>query len=92
MSTLIAWLTDHREWLGYLAGTLTTLSFVPQVLKTLRERRTDGISLEMYVLFYLGVALWTLYGLLMSSTPMIIANAITLLLAGAVLAMKVGSR
>lgn len=89
MSEWMQWMGAHREWLGYLAGALTTFSFLPQVWKTLRERHTEDISLAMYALFCAGVALWTLYGLLMQSPPMVIANAITLLLAGAVLVMKI---
>lgn len=92
MQPFTEYLIEHREWAGYLAGLLTTLSFLPQVLKTLRERRADGISLAMYAMFCAGVALWILYGVLMWSPPMIIANTITLLLAGAVLVMKLRSR
>lgn len=91
MSALMAILVEHREWAGYLAGALTTLSFLPQVLKTLRERHTKDISLAMYAMFCAGVALWTVYGVLMQSPPMIIANVITLVLAGAVLVMKIRS-
>jgi MtN3 and saliva related transmembrane protein len=83
------WLMEYREWIGYLAGALTTFSFLPQVLKTLRERHTKGISLAMYAMFCTGVALWTLYGLLMASPPVFFTNAITLALASAILVMKI---
>ena len=76
------------EIIGYVAAVLTTGSFVPQVLKVARERQTKGISLGMYVLFTLGVALWLVYGLLIGSAPVAAANAVALLLAGAVLVMK----
>ena len=76
------------EVLGFLAAVLTTASFVPQVIKIVRERQTQGISLGMYVLFTLGVGLWLVYGVLIGSAPVTIANAIALVLAGTVLVMK----
>ena len=77
------------EAIGLLAATLTTASFVPQTIKVLRERQTAGISLGMYVLFSSGVACWLLYGLMIGSLPVTLANTVTLLLAGTVLAMKI---
>lgn len=76
------------DWIGSSAATLTTLSFVPQVWQVWRTRHTHDISLSMYATFTCGIALWLAYGLLLSAWPIIIANAITLLLAGAVLVMK----
>jgi MtN3 and saliva related transmembrane protein len=76
------------EWLGYLAATLTTLSFVPQALLTLRTRNVHGISAAMYGAFTLGVALWLAYGWRLGEWPIIIANAVTLLLASTILATK----
>lgn len=73
---------------GSAAAMLTTLAFVPQVVKTLRTRRTRDISLAMWVLFAAGVALWLVYGLLLGAWPVIAANAATLVLAGIVLAVK----
>lgn len=75
--------------IGYLAATLTTISFVPQVIKVLQTRSTKDVSLGMYSLFTLGVALWLVYGIMISAWPVILANAVTFLLAGAVLVMKV---
>lgn len=80
------------DLLGYGAATLTTLAFVPQALKSWRTRDLSGISLRMYGLFTLGVALWLLYGIMLESWPIILANAITLLLAGSVLALKLRHR
>lgn len=77
------------ELIGYLAATLTTCSFVPQALHTFRTRDVRGISLGMYSVFTAGVALWLLYGLLLAAWPIVVANAITLALAGAILGMKV---
>lgn len=76
------------EWLGYLAAALTTLSFVPQALLTLRTRQVQGISLGMYSLFTLGVALWLAYGWRLGEWPIVLANAVTLLLAGSILLTK----
>lgn len=73
---------------GTLAATLTTVSFIPQVWQVFKTRHTADISLAMYGLFTSGVALWLAYGLLLGAWPIIIANGITLLLAGMVLAMK----
>lgn len=77
------------EWIGYIAAFLTTSSFIPQVWHIWKTRHTQGISLRMYVFFTCGVALWLIYGLLLSAWPIIIANSVTLLLAGTVLVMKV---
>ena len=76
------------ELVGYLAAILTTLSFLPQVWHTWRTRDVRGISLGMYVVFATGVFLWLLYGILANAWPIVIANAVTLALALAILAMK----
>jgi MtN3 and saliva related transmembrane protein len=77
-----------NDFIGYLAASLTTLSFVPQAWHTFRTRDVSGISLGMYSVFTLGVALWLVYGLLLQAWPVVIANAITLILALAILGMK----
>ncbi|MEY3749862.1 MAG: hypothetical protein RLZZ186_281 [Cyanobacteriota bacterium] len=74
--------------LGYAAASFTTLSFIPQAIKTLRTGDTRGISLRMYALFTLGIALWGIYGLLTGDGPLIVANAITLMAAGLILDRK----
>lgn len=76
------------EWIGFLAGACTTLSFVPQVIRIWKRRSTEDISLGMYLLFFVGVVLWIFYGLLNAALPVIFANALSLLLIFAVLAMK----
>lgn len=81
-------LAQLREGIGLLAACLTTLSFVPQALHTLRTRDVSGISLGMYSVFTLGVALWLVYGLILGAWPVIIANLLTLVLAGSILAMR----
>lgn len=74
---------------GFLAAILTTIAFVPQVRKVWRTRSAKDVSLGMYSLFTLGVAMWLVYGILIGAWPVILANAITLVLAGAVLLMKI---
>lgn len=76
------------DLIGYLAAFLTTCSFVPQALHTFRTRDVRGISLGMYSVFTVGVALWLVYGLALAAWPIVAANAITLVLAGTILGMK----
>ena len=80
--------TNLTELVGSLAACLTTASFLPQAWLSFRTRDVSGVSLVMYAAFTLGVALWLAYGLLLGSRPMVVANAITLLLALAILGMK----
>lgn len=78
----------HSSVIGFIAASLTTIAFVPQVYKVWRSRSANDISLGMYLLFTAGVALWLVYGWMINAWPVIIANSLTLLLAGAVLVMK----
>ncbi len=80
------------DWIGAAAATLTTASFVPQVLHTLRTKDVSGISLGMYSAFTLGICLWLVYGLLLDAWPIVIANAITEALAICILVMKLRYR
>lgn len=80
----IAWV----DIVGTAAACLTTASFVPQVWLSFKSRDVSGVSLGMYSVFTAGVALWLVYGLLMGAWPIVVANAITLLLALAILGMK----
>ena len=75
--------------LGYVAAFCTTCSFVPQVLHILKTGDTASISLAMYSLFVFGVFLWFVYGVAMVDWPIIVANAITLLLASMILMLKI---
>jgi MtN3 and saliva related transmembrane protein len=77
------------DWIGSAAATLTTTAFIPQAWKVWHTRHTADISLGMYILFTLGVALWLAYGIQLESWPIIIANIVTLLLAGIVLVLKI---
>ena len=74
--------------IGSVAAVLTTASFIPQAWHSFKTRDVSGISLVMYSVFTLGVALWLLYGVLLQSWPLMIANSITLVLAVAILGMK----
>jgi len=78
----------NPEWLGYIAALLTSSSFIPQAVMTIRSRNTQGISLAMYVIFTVGVALWLAYGIYLDSWPMILANTVSLGLAATVLGLK----
>jgi MtN3 and saliva related transmembrane protein len=80
------------EVIGYLAAALTTCSFVPQAWLTFKTRDVRGISLGMYGVFTLGVALWLVYGLIVAAWPVVVANAITLVLALFILGMKLRFR
>lgn len=79
---------EITELFGYLAATLTTVSFIPQVIQIWRSKHTKDISLGMYSIFTVGIGVWLVYGILLGSLPIIIANCVTLILAGSVLAMK----
>ena len=79
---------DTIVLIGYVAGTLTTASFVPQVIRSWRLRETRDISLAMLILFAVGVILWTAYGVFIGSFPIIAANITTLVLILMLLGMK----
>ncbi len=82
----------HPRWMtmiGLLAAAFTTVSYFPQVIKTLKTRHTKDISLLMYVILAAGLFLWLVYGVLLRDPPIIIANAITLLLALMILILKI---
>lgn len=77
------------EILGFIAAFLTTASFLPQAIKTIKTKDTKALSLSMYAVFTSGIFCWLIYGLFIGSLPIIFANAITLLLAGSILLMKI---
>ena len=82
----------HITIIGLVAGTLTTLSFLPQLLRTLRLRRASDISGVWLASFISGVTLWLIYGLMLSSFPIVVANAATLALTLPILALKISYR
>jgi MtN3 and saliva related transmembrane protein len=77
------------ELIGYLAATFTTAAFLPQAILTIRTRDTESLSLGMYSMFALGVLLWLIYGVYLANNAIIIANAITFLLAVLILGFKI---
>lgn len=77
------------EVLGLLAGALTTIAFVPQLIKTWKSKSADDVSLGMFLLFIVGVSLWCIYGWEIHATPVIIANILTFLLASSILFLKI---
>lgn len=68
-------------YIGYAAALLTTISFVPQAIKTIRSQDTEGISVLMYLSFSAGIVLWMIYGFLRDDIVIIVANIVTLFLA-----------
>lgn len=74
--------------IGFLAGLLTTLAFLPQARLTWRQKSAQGVSCGMYAIFTSGVLLWLIYGVLIGSWPVIATNAVTLVLACFILIMK----
>ncbi len=79
---------NSTDLVGYFAAFLTTFAFVPQAHHSWKTRDLSGVSLPMYSLFSLGVLGWLIYGLMITSWPIIAANSITLVLACVVLALK----
>lgn len=74
--------------IGFAAATCTTVAYAPQALKVWKTRSTGDISLGMFLVMVLGLALWLIYGLLSGDAPLVAANAITIVLAGVILVMK----
>ncbi len=79
---------NTNDALGLIAGALTSVSFLPQVIKTWRSRSASDLSLSMFGIFSLGVTLWLFYGLRVNSVPIIAANALTLALCLVILYFK----
>jgi MtN3 and saliva related transmembrane protein len=75
--------------IGLLAGTLSTIAYVPQVVKSWRSGSTSDVSLTMFAIMVTGVTLWLIYGVFVHDIPIIVANGTTLLLAGTVLVLKI---
>jgi len=80
---------DTVSIIGYLAAFGTTVSFLPQAIKTIQTKDTSGISLSMYTLFTLGTLLWLIYGITSHSLPVAIANVITFIFASIILGYKI---
>ena len=80
---------DMIGYLGYLAATLTTASFLPQAILTIKTKDTQSLSLTMYTLFTLGVFCWLVYGIYIADKAIIFSNSITFLLAASILVFKI---
>ncbi len=83
---------NYTEIIGYFAAFNTTVAFLPQAIKILKTRRTQDISLIMYIVLIIGLLSWLIYGLLAMSYPIIIANTITLIEAFLILWIKASNR
>jgi len=77
------------EIIGYVAATLTTTSFLPQAIQTIKTRNTDSLSMGMYSLFTLGVFFWLIYGFFIADKAIVFANIITFILAASILSVKI---
>jgi MtN3 and saliva related transmembrane protein len=77
------------DYIGYLAATLTTTSFLPQAILTIKTKDTQSLSLGMYTLFTLGILGWLIYGFCIGNNVIIFANSITFLLAASILLFKI---
>ena len=78
----------YIEFFGYFAAILTTLAFIPQLIKTLKTKKAEDVSLTTLIMFLTGVAAWIIYGIQISSKPILIANTITFLLNFLILVFK----
>ena len=91
-NTITEWASINKlcvaELIGYAAAFCGTASLIPQIVKLWKERSAKAISATMYLIYTLGVVLWLIYGLMLNSTPLIIAEIITLVLSIAILIMK----
>jgi len=74
--------------IGFLAALLTTFSFLPQAILTLRTRKTDEISLTMYLMLNVGIVCWLVYGLVLNDLALILSNTVTLLFSVPILLVK----
>ncbi len=77
------------KYIGFFAAFCTTISFLPQAIKVYKSRSTKDISLYMFLIFTIGTTCWLIYGVIISSVPIILANAITLVLSFFILVYKI---
>lgn len=80
---------DSISLIGYVAATLTTVAFLPQLIKTWQHRSAKDISYAMLLIFSTGVLCWLIYGILINSLPIIAANSVTLVLNLLILSLKI---
>ncbi len=79
-------------WIGIAAALLTTAAYAPQAIQAWRSRSTKDVSLAMFTMMVAGILLWLIYGILIVDVPLILANAVTLVLVGAILLAKIRFR
>lgn len=77
------------DLVGLIAAFLTTISFLPQTIKSIKTHDTKALSLPMYILFTVGIALWLIYGIMIQSLPIILANSVTIILSTTILYLKI---
>ncbi len=80
---------DVTNIVGFTAAFLTTISYIPQVIKVMRSKSTEDLSLATFLLLFLGLSLWLVYGILLKNFPLIIANVITLFFISLILIHKI---
>ncbi|MBI5323692.1 MAG: SemiSWEET transporter [Ignavibacteriae bacterium] len=80
---------DFKTIIGLFAAFCTTFAFLPQLIKVWKNKHAKDISLRMYIMFISGIILWFVYGVLISSLPVIIANSVTFILASIILVFKI---
>ncbi|MDI6889749.1 MAG: SemiSWEET transporter [Thermodesulfovibrionales bacterium] len=85
----IAFVMSVEFLIGLIAGLLCTISFLPQVIKVIRTKNTEALSLATFSIFSMGVFLWLIYGILIGKIPIILANGITLILVIIILTLKI---
>ena len=79
----------NPEWIGYIAAIFTTAAYVPQFIKVFKEKHTSSLSLIMYVLITTGIGLWFIYGMLLNSPSLMLANGISFVMTLGILLMKI---
>jgi MtN3 and saliva related transmembrane protein len=83
---------DYTTTLGIIAGILTTIAYLPQLLKTWKSKSANDLSWSMLIVLCIGIILWLIYGFSVQDIPIIAANVVTLLLAGIILILKIQYR
>ena len=88
MIWFVEYIVVYQELLGFIAAGLGAISFLPQLIKLWRFRSVKDISTGMYVIYTFSVILWLIYGIIIKSAPIILAEILTLILVSAILTMK----
>ena len=77
------------EIIGFIAGIITTAAYLPQVYKIWKTKKTDGVSLFMYLVMFIGISLWLFYSLIIDRPSLILANTVTLLIVSTIIYFKI---